>query len=193
MIPLGYMAKKIASRPEWLGNPRVNQILSVCSCTSDDFADYVDFWKHNGFWFFDSPDVIKDLSQEHNLDLSGLRWFYYEAYEKEYDWDEGAWKSFAPEESFITNVVKPDTMRAKGYDIVNNTCGQMVECSPLSCNHLADEISVNADCLLETLEEACEIASSKVMDGCEPGPYRIVAVYEIDSPQIGKGEQVVVG
>ena len=182
MIPLGYMAKRIAARPEWISNPKVSQILSVCSCTSDDFADYVEFWQHNGFWFFDTPDTIVELAHEHAIDLSGLRWFYYEAYEQEYDEDEGSWSSYSSEESFKTQVVRPFVMEAKGFDIVNNTCGQMVECSPISCNHLADELSVNSDCLLSTFEEAYEVVSGGVMSGCEPGPYRILAVFETGPP-----------
>ncbi|MFT6178728.1 MAG: hypothetical protein ACJA1W_001069 [Akkermansiaceae bacterium] len=64
MIPLGYMAKRVADRPEWLKNSKVGQILSVSSCTSDDSADYVEFWRHNGFWFFDSPELIVQIADE---------------------------------------------------------------------------------------------------------------------------------
>ena len=53
MTPVGYMAKHIASRPDWLKANEVEDIYSVSNCVSDDFADYINFWKHNGYWFFD--------------------------------------------------------------------------------------------------------------------------------------------
>ena len=45
---------------------------------SEVFADYVDFWKDNGFWLFDSPEVIKNIAQENSIDLAGTTLFYYE-------------------------------------------------------------------------------------------------------------------
>jgi len=53
MVPAGYMSKRIASRPEWLAVTDVHDIYSVSNCISDDFADYSNCWKHNGYWLFD--------------------------------------------------------------------------------------------------------------------------------------------
>jgi hypothetical protein len=52
MIPVGYMAKQVEPRSEWLQAQQVLDIYSVSGCVSKNFADYIKFWKHNGYWFF---------------------------------------------------------------------------------------------------------------------------------------------
>jgi len=85
MIPAGYLAKRISAKPDWLRAQQVADIHSVSGCTSKAFADYVDFWKHNGFWLFDSPEIIKDVAREHSINLAGTILFYYDVYENEFD------------------------------------------------------------------------------------------------------------
>src|SRR5215207_4424603 len=70
MMPVGYMAKQVIPRPEWLQAQQVVDIYSVSSCMSKNFADYIKFWKHNGYWFFDSPNIIQQLAHEQSIDLS---------------------------------------------------------------------------------------------------------------------------
>ena len=89
MIPVGYMAKRVSTRPEWIQSERVVDVYSVSNCVSHDFADYIKYWKHNGFWFFDSPEIIRQLAQENSVDLKGTRLFYYEVHELEFDEAEG--------------------------------------------------------------------------------------------------------
>jgi hypothetical protein len=67
------------------GNEARNfDIFSVSGCISRDFADYIDYWKHNGYWLFDSPEIIKSLAKENSIQLEGTSLFYYEAYEMEF-------------------------------------------------------------------------------------------------------------
>ena len=47
MVPAGYMAKRVVGRPDWLTTERVSGIYSVSGCVSENFADYITFWKHN--------------------------------------------------------------------------------------------------------------------------------------------------
>ncbi len=89
MIPVGYMAKRVSPRPEWLAAERVADIYSVSMCISKNFADYIPYWKHNGYWFFDTPEIIEQLAREHAIDLHGTSLFYYEVYEHEFDEDRG--------------------------------------------------------------------------------------------------------
>src|SRR3954469_22200230 len=96
MIPAGYMAKRILNRPEGYLNKDIVDIYSVSSCMSEDFADYIDFWKHNGYWFFDSPQIIQQVAKEHSIELTGTKLFYYEVYNLEFHEGNG-WKSFEPE------------------------------------------------------------------------------------------------
>ena len=191
MIPIGYMAKHVEAKPDWLKTNNVDDILSVCGCVSEDFGDWINYWKHNGYWFFDSPEVIVSLANEHGIDLSQVRWFYFEAHEKELDEESGEWRTFDPEESFVTSVVSPEDKDLKGYDIVTFSCGTSAECSPLSCNHVAEGMKVNRHCLLDSFEEAMSFMDSKSYLGGEPGPYRIFAVYEVPTPKQKLTEQGV--
>ncbi len=100
MVPVGYMAKRVYKRPDWLKAPHVADIYSVSGCVSEDFADYINFWKHNGFWLFDSPEVIKDLAEENSIQMEGTSLFYYEAHEMELDGER--WRPWLPEPSFPT-------------------------------------------------------------------------------------------
>lgn len=189
MIPIGYMAKRVVAKPHWLKTNKVDDILSVSGCVSEDFADWINYWKHNGYWFFDSPDVIVSLADEHALDLSQARWFYFEAHEKEFDDGSGEWRGFDPEASFATRIVAPEDKELMGYDIITFSCGNSAKCSPLSCNHLAEEMKVNRHCLLDSFEEALSFMDTKGYLGGEPGPYRIFAVYEIPTPKQLLAEQ----
>lgn len=49
-------------------------------------------------------------------------------------------------------------------------------CSPLSCNGMAEEISVNEFCLIDDLETALAAARRFGVEQPEPGPYVIVEV-----------------
>ncbi len=182
MIPLGYMAKRVTTRPEWLKASGVEEILSVSSCSSKDFADWINYWRHNGYWLFDSPSIIQALALEQGLDLSDCRWFYYEGHERDFDDDGGGWQPYTPDPSFGTCVEPPVDAVLRGYDVVTHSCGNSAECSPLSCNHMAEEIAANRYCLLDSFELAYELTDHRRFVHCEPGPYRIVAVFEIPQP-----------
>jgi hypothetical protein len=175
MIPVGYMAKRISDRPASLEGDFVN-IYSVSGCMSRPFADFIDYWKHNGYWFFDSPAVIEALAREHEIDLAGTVLFYYEVHEDQFD---GTWERFEPEQSFPTDVTEPASKQLEGFDVVSFYAGTSPECSPLSCNALASEQEVNEHCLLTSEEEARTLVKSGRLGHAEPGPYRIFAVYSV--------------
>ncbi|MDB6061759.1 MAG: hypothetical protein JWM78_1862 [Verrucomicrobiaceae bacterium] len=177
MIPAGYMAKHIHERPEWLKAPDVSDIYSVSNCVSDDFSDYINYWKHNGYWLFNSPAVMRAIATENNLDISSTKLFYYEVYDLEYDENDGSWRSFNPESSFQTEVEAPLDANLEGYDVVTFYVHTSPECSPLSCNSLACEVKTNAHCLLSSFEEAKKLLESGSFNDTEPGPFRIFAVY----------------
>lgn len=181
MTPAGYMAKRICKKADWLKAPKVEEICSVGDCVNDDFADYIAYWKHNGWWFFDSPEIIRQVSQENSIDLAGTSLFYYEVHEAEFD---GAvWKPFKPERGIPVNVEAPKSKRLEGFDVVTFWAGNTPECSPLSCNSLAEALPTNAHCLFDSFEEAETSLNAGGFTGCEPGPYRIFAVYSVDWPE----------
>jgi hypothetical protein len=178
MIPAGYMAKRVTERPDWLDAPQVVDIYSVSSCQSENFADYISFWRHNGYWLFDSPEIIKSVAKEKCISLKETSLFYYEVYEMEFDGE--TWKPFSPELSFKTDVADPPKKQLEGFDVVTFSARTSPECSGLCCNSLAKDIHTNAHCLFSSFNEAESNLARGAFNNSEPGPYRIFAVYSVD-------------
>ena len=179
MQPLGYMYKRVESRPDWLAAPQVRDIYSVSGCISRYFANYIPFWKHNGFWLFDSPSGLRAAATGNAVSLEGLKLFYYEGYELEYDKTRRAWLPYGPEQSFHTDIQPPAGKALEGFDITTFSVHTSPECSPLSCNSCAVSVETNQHCLVESFDEAKNIVESDRLGACEPGPYRIIAVYSV--------------
>lgn len=179
MIAVGYMYKDICVKPEWLKSEFVKDIYSVSSCASEDFDDWINEWKHNGYWFFDSPDIMQSIAKEKGINIAKMKLFFYRASEQQWDVDDRTWKSYKPEESFRTEVKLPKKTRLEGFDIVSFYANTSCECSPLSCNHLAESLKTNEHCLFNTYEEAINLIESNVLEDCEIGPYRIFEVHSV--------------
>ena len=94
MIPVGYLAKRSCEKPKGLGLPEVEDVYSVSGDVNDDFADYINSWKHNGYWLFDAPDLIRQVANELSVSLEETRLFYYEAHEEEFDEKQMTWSVF---------------------------------------------------------------------------------------------------
>lgn len=181
LVPAGYLYKQVVNKPDWLNAPQVEEIFSVSACLSADFADYIPHWQHNGYWFFNSPGVMQDIANQIGLSLAGMKLFYYEAWFEQFE-PPGRWTPFTPEPSFDTQIQIPQDKQLRGFDVVTFSAGSSPECSPLSCNGLAAELPVNRYCLLESLA-AGQIALEKgVFAAGEPGPHRLLAVYECSTP-----------
>jgi hypothetical protein len=172
------MAKHVARPPEWLNAPHIVDVFSVSDCIARNFADYIPYWRHNGYWLFDSSGVITQVARENSISLSGTRLFYYEAYEKEFDGKN--WRSYDPETSIPTNVIIPSTRKLEGFDVANFTGRNVPECSGLSCSSLAEKLPTNLHCLFNSFNEAEALVSQGAFNDSEPGPYRIFAVYAVD-------------
>jgi hypothetical protein len=69
VIPVGYMAKRVHKRPDWINAPHIADIYSVSGCVSEDFTDYIRYWKHNGYWLFNSPEVVQNIARENSIVL----------------------------------------------------------------------------------------------------------------------------
>ncbi len=183
MIPVGYMAKNVSARPDWLKSGLVSDIFSVSDCTSHDFDYYINYWEHNGFWFFDSPMSIIKLATENSIELKGTKLFFYEAHPLEFDDVVSKWIAFDKEESFTTNIQLPDQTNLEGFDIVTYSQGTTHECSPLSCNSLAEQFPTNQHCLLSSFQIATELLETGKFKDSESGPFRIFAVYSTNWPE----------
>jgi hypothetical protein len=139
LIPVGYMAKRVVTGPDWMKAPNVREVYSVSNCVSRDFANYIKYWRHNGYWFFDSPEIIAQLARENALDLDEATFFFYEVHDLQFN-QAGQWTTFAPEPSFGTDVVIPAERILEGFDVVTFSCGTSAERSPRSCNGLAANV-----------------------------------------------------
>lgn len=179
MIPAGYMLKEIRSRPESLKAPAVVDIYSVSGCVAKYFAHYIGFWEHNGYWLFDAPEIVCALAERTHAKLDELHLFYYEVYDRQYDEKGKTWRPFGPEPSLKTEVKPPEIIQPAGYDVVSFFAQTSPECSPLSCNSLAESLKVNAHCLLNSFEKAKQALEHGLFDNTEPGPFRVFAVYRI--------------
>jgi hypothetical protein len=178
VIPVGYMAMRIAARPDSYPVKAIVDIYSVSGCISRYFADFIRFWAHNGQGLFDSPKIIRDLAAREKIDLSSQTFFYYEAYEREYDVTTKKWSAYHTEPAATAQVQLPVQRALAGFDVVTFAHGNP-EHSPLSCNLLSAEFPVNDHCLLRSLEEAKASLESGRFDNSEPGPFRIFAVYTV--------------
>jgi hypothetical protein len=87
MTPAGYLAKRVQIRVGFHADG-VLDVYSVSSHVNDNFADYINFWKHNGYWLFDSPEIIQAVAQANHVQLDCTSLFYYEVYEMEFDGEE---------------------------------------------------------------------------------------------------------
>ena len=129
MTPAGYMAKHVYRKSDWIkacknrvfleGAPQVIDVYSASNCLSKNFADYVPYWKHNGYWLFDSPEAIESVCKENSIGLEGTSLFYYEAHEMEFD--EGHWRLWSPDPSFPTNVAAAARSSLKDLTLLRST------------------------------------------------------------------------
>lgn len=184
MIPAGYMFKFVSALAGEVTAANVIDFFSAGACgsgISPCFAEYIPYWKHNGYWFFNSPDVMIEIARQNGIDLAGMTLFFYEIYEFECDkplgHDELQWIPFQCEPSFTTDVLLCNEKILAGYDVVEFSLRNSPECSLLSCCNLAEHFDVNSHCLFDTFEEAKKAVESGQFHDSEPGPYRILAVY----------------
>ena len=178
MVPVGYMAKRVPKRSDRLQAPHVVAVFSVSNCNGENFTDYIPYWKDNGYWLFDSPEVIRTVARENSILLAGTSLCYYEAYEKDFDGER--WTPWSPEPSFRTDVPAPSGKQLAGFDVVSFTASTSPECSGLSCGSLAADCAQMHTVFFDSFDEAETNLSRGAFNQSEPGLDRIFAVYSVD-------------
>jgi hypothetical protein len=179
LIPAGYLYKHVMPRPDWIpAESGIADIHSLSDCISENFCEYIEFWKHNGYWLFDDPATMEEIAKQSGTALSGMTLFYYEAYPLEFDAPTRAWRSF--DLCGDVNVTAPSEKELRGYDVCTFSTLTAPECSPLSCNQTASVVRVNKHCLFETFDRAKSVLEAGALDNSEPGPFRIFAVSTVD-------------
>lgn len=180
MIPLGYIAKHVAARPDWLKTPSVAAIHAVSGCLSPTVPTLDPQWRHNGWWFFDTPALAMQVARDAGADPAALTLFYCEAFESQFDADAARWAGFP---RAAAAVAPPGDARVSGYDVVCFDAGDGPPgCSPLTCNGIAAEAAVNEYGLFGTLDEARAALDAGLFRNAEPGPYRILSVAVVPKP-----------
>lgn len=170
-VLIGYFPKQTAERPDWLDVAHVQEICSVSECTGSGPDGWIDSWRHNAWWAYDTQE---------------LAWSVVPA-ERQTQFDLYAWRIFpvrfdhGEERALDLPALKVEPLSAHfvrlGFDAVSRSLGSCFECSPLSCNAMAGEVTVNRHCLIESEAEAFEVARDFSRAEPEPGPYYLIEVW----------------
>lgn len=175
LVLIGYFPKIVAPKPEWLKDaPAVEEICSVSDCISKSPSDWIDQWKHNEMFVYDTPELAWSVVPQEDRHRYTL--FAYRILPRLFgESEETEWQI----PSLCVNAL-PGGFASVGFDAVSRSCGTTFECSPLSCNLMAAHYPVNRYCLLDDLETAIAMARDFAAGNCEPGPYCVVEVLKQD-------------
>lgn len=167
---IGYLWKRPTPRPSWLEVECVTEIASVSACVAARPDGWIDRWKHNDWFVYDSPELAREVA----------------VWCGAYDWPVMAYRvlpvRFDPEGDVPIEVDSeaapmPSVYERLGWDVASKSLSPEFECSPLSCNGMAAEVAVNAVCLLDSLEDAVAFARRCAREQPEPGSYFVVEVW----------------
>lgn len=169
---IGYFPKKVTENPAHQKVSNVKEICSAGLCFFEEPGDWLEKWKHNEYFLYDTPEIaksiIEDLADRDQYDLYAFKQYPIRI-------EEG---NATEEEIKSINVeALSDAFRFLGYDAVSKDMSEEFGCSPLSCNYGADIIATNEYCLFSTFEEALSGAKIFSTGEWEAGPYYIIEVY----------------
>jgi hypothetical protein len=168
---IGYFPKRTLKRPDWLKAAGVEEVCSVSTRVSEAPDGWIDHWRHNEMWVYDSPELAWSVVPETlraEFDLYAYQMFPVE-------FAKGEQRPFAIPPLHVQPLSA--SFERLGYDAVSRSCGSSFECSPLSCNYMAEHVPTNRHCLVDDADTAFRIASEFEAGGCEPGPYYAVEVW----------------
>ena len=175
MIDAGFFAKRIEPKPEFLKAPGVREICSVSGCISSGPEKWIELWLHNDLGWFnriaDAGRVIPGGEEAH------YRLFAYRLYPEVFTRTGRVPLVIPP--NVAPEAISGD-FRRLGFDSANKSMESVLglECSPLSCNSMADELAVNEFCLFAELSAAIAAAERFAAEQPEPGDYYVVEVLE---------------
>lgn len=167
---VGYFPKSSVVPPPWMAELGIREVASVSQCISGGPEGWMQAWKHNPWGFFDSPDLAWSVVPKH--DRADFQLYAYRAHALDLLGNE---RPVRASDGDVQGL--PESFVPIGYDVVSRSSGGFFECSPLSCNHLAQEIATNAYCLIEARDQATDLALRADTLQCEPGPYYVLEVF----------------
>lgn len=158
LIFLGYLPKRIVQRPEWLVCPNVEVVASVSECISPAPPERIDHWKHNHLGLYDTADLARTIVPERVSDEYTI--FAYHALPVVFhDGDPLEWNPWTKAET-DPPILEESFDQHLGFDVVGFSNSGFFECSPLSCNGVAKDITVNRFCLLDNVQQAMDVAKN---------------------------------
>ena len=170
-VLIGYFPKRRTPNPGCMIPGVVEEIASVSGCIAEGPDDWIEHWRHNELFVFDSPKVAWSFAPEAELDRFDL--YGYAPYPVRF--------VNGQQQAFEIPPVRPQSLPADferlGIDVVSRSCDAGFECSPLSCNGFAKEAAVNRWCLLDEIDDAFFLAKRVESSGAEPGPYYVLEVW----------------
>jgi len=192
-VLVGYFPRHPAPAPPGLLQRGVAEIGNLGHYGSDGPKNWVDQWRHNQMWFYDSEEVVRKViadAIEIHIEPDPERdppWQVRLTHENGVGFDFYAYKLFpvsfteGKQEPFELPFLNVTPLARDyewlGYDAVNKTCCAQFECSPLFCNGMCEEIPVNRWCLIDERERAFEVANYFSVRKPEPGAYFVVEVW----------------
>lgn len=182
-IPIGYFAKKVVPKPEWLATAGVEEICSVSTCFSAGPPDAMDHWTHNGLLLYDSESALCDIVASEG-DPGLYTFFAYRLLPVAFAHDGEHPIGPADLPARAGSGPSPEPLPA-GYERLGHDCVQTewektvagFGCSPLSCNRMAEQIPVNRFCLIDRIDDAIDAARQFGLKQPEPGVYYVVEVW----------------
>lgn len=170
---------------EWGRNwgAHIREIGSVSGCLSPRAPNWIDRWDFNRSTCWN--DERSALASVPEASLPHFRLFCYRLLPVLFGVS-GEPESVSIDDLFPDGLAdlpsEPDlsNYQSLGYDIVEaHPLASSIlgfGCSPLSCNGMAEEITVNRYCLLDDLDNAFTIAKRFGAEQPEPGPYVVMEV-----------------
>ena len=167
---LGYFPKRLTSVPEGYDLPGVQEIASVSECIASGPEGWVDLWRHNDAFLYNSPEQAWAVVPVDDVARYGM--YAYKIASRVYGQDHAQ-----PIEIQVKPIDLPQSFSRLGYDVVNRDYSVTFECSPLSCNAMARQVLVNEFCLFEDHASAVQFAKRCAVEQPEPGSYLVVEVW----------------
>jgi len=198
MYFLGYVVKRVEARPDWHKAAHVRAIASVSNCISSEPEVKFDHWTFNGWGRYDTLaaalECLDFISPPHRDKYTV---FAHKLLTRRFV--AGAAKEFAVPGwvgEFRPEPL-PSDFQFLGYDCIGGSLGSPAsetqapmmphfDCSPLSCNSMAETIATNEWCLLSTKDEAERQAASfsTGVSHVEPGDYYVIEVWSRGEPVV---------
>jgi len=174
LVLVGYFLKRTSVPKDAWVPASVVEICSVSDCLNRSPEGWIDLWLHNDLGLYNTCDdargIVVDQAEEYSLFAFRLL---------------PARFVKGNREPLTIPALSVEPLRkgfvSLGFDVVSKSNSHFFECSPLSCNGLAQEVPVNRFCLVDTLAEAQSLADRCSREEPEPGPYYVLEVLRADA------------